>query len=168
MDQGTQRILDLEAIREVHYRYCRGIDRRDWDLVRSCFHPDATDDHGEYAGGVDGLVEYAKAGTLRFESTFHMTGNQLIEIDGDAAWAERYAIAYHRLAATGDAPAADWVVNTRFVDRMERRDGEWRIARRVCIIDSQRSDPVSPVQGEWATAGYLHGRRDRNDPSYER
>ncbi|MEI6002085.1 hypothetical protein H3V53_34635 [Paraburkholderia bengalensis] len=32
-------------------RYCRGIDRIDWDLVRTCYHPDAFDEHGSSGGG---------------------------------------------------------------------------------------------------------------------
>lgn len=84
------------------------------------------------------------------------------------AWAERYAIACHRCPASGDAEARDWIVNARFVDRMERRSGAWRIAHRACVIDSHRTDPVLPGAGEWADAGYLRGKRDRTDPSYAR
>lgn len=32
----------------------------DLDLIRSCYHPDAIDDHGDYVGGVDGFIEYAR------------------------------------------------------------------------------------------------------------
>ena len=35
MDPKLQRLLDEAEIRDVHLRYCRGIDRMDFDLVRS-------------------------------------------------------------------------------------------------------------------------------------
>jgi hypothetical protein len=51
------------------------------------------------------------------------------------------------------------------VDRMERRNGEWRIADRVVVLDSQRSDPVprdlAPLEN------FTVGRRDKKDPSYK-
>ncbi|MEY3566868.1 MAG: hypothetical protein RLZ19_882, partial [Actinomycetota bacterium] len=43
-------VVAREHIRDVVYRYARGVDRRDFDLVRSCYHPDATDDHGPFTG----------------------------------------------------------------------------------------------------------------------
>jgi hypothetical protein len=47
----------------------------------------------------------------------------------------------------------------RYLDRFERRGGEWRIAFRQVLVDIARPglDP-----GEFAA-----GRRDRRDPSYE-
>ena len=32
----------------------------------------------------------------------------------------------------------------RYVDQFERRAGVWKIARRVCVFDWQRMDPVPP------------------------
>ena len=31
--------------------------RRDMDMVRSCYHPDATDAHGHYNGDVEGFIQ---------------------------------------------------------------------------------------------------------------
>ena len=165
MEKSLQRLLDVEAIKEVHIRYCRGVDRRDWDLLRSCYHPDATDDHGDYVGGIEGFIEYCKVGTLTFESTSHVTGNQLVEVDGDTAWAEHYAVAFHRLPASASGPAKDVVVNARYVDRFERRNGEWRIAYRVIVVDSERELPAGE---RWSPPVLYRGRRDKTDPSYAR
>ncbi|MER2157629.1 nuclear transport factor 2 family protein, partial [Rhodococcus sp. (in: high G+C Gram-positive bacteria)] len=41
MDRALQDLIDKQAIREVVLTYCRGIDRLDFDLVRSAYHPDA-------------------------------------------------------------------------------------------------------------------------------
>lgn len=160
---ALQKLIDQAEIREVHLRYCRGVDRMDWDLVRSCYHPDATDDHGGYSGAIDGYLTWVASALSRYESTQHFTGNQLVEIDGDHAWAEHYAIVTHRRAATESERAADLVVNVRYIDRMERRDGVWRIARRVVIADSDRLDPVEET---WVGGKVAIGRRDRTDASY--
>lgn len=166
LDPALQRLLDETAVKNVHLRYCRGIDRMDWDLVRSCYHPGAADDHGPYRGDVDGFISWVSGVLGDFESTTHFSGNQIVEVDGDVAWHEAYARAYHRMAATSDAPAQDWVLNLRYADRMERRDGEWRIADRVCAYDSARTDTVAGSDSlgeEWQ-----RGRRDHTDPSYRR
>lgn len=165
MEEEMRRLIDEAEIRKVHMRYCRGIDRMDWELIRSCYHPDAIDDHGEYVGGVDGFIDYCKAGCPTFVSTTHFTGNQLIEVDGTVAWAETYARAYHRVAGTDGQPDKDLVVNTRYVDRFEKRAGEWRIAHRKVVVDTDRVDVVNE---RWVPESQLRSRRDATDPSYLR
>jgi hypothetical protein len=99
----------------------------------------------------------------RYTLTWHNTGNQLVEVDGDAAWAEHYTISSHRMAADEDGPERDWIAHGRYIDRMEKRDGTWRIARRKMLVDYTRMDPV----GEGVPSGGIGGAtRDRDDPSY--
>jgi ketosteroid isomerase-like protein len=161
-----QRLVDEAAIRRLHLEYCRGIDRRDWDLVRSCYHPDAIDYHGPFTGGVEQFIEWGKQFTDAVESTTHFVGNQLIDVDGDVAWHEAYCRAYHRLRATPGTPALDWIVNLRYLDRMERRDGVWKIADRLVVHDSDRRDLVAG-DGQ-LSAGWLKGGFADEDPSYNR
>jgi hypothetical protein len=156
------------AIMDVQKRYCRGVDRRDFAMVRDCFHPDAELDYGFYAGGVDGFMKHAEAGLASYEATTHFIGNQLVELDDDSAWAEHYVIAYHRCPAERGTPEHDFICNFRYVDRMEWRpgeaeDGAWKIARRVLLVDSWRRQPL-PDLGPGSTQ--VPGRRDRSDPSY--
>ncbi|MEW9856472.1 nuclear transport factor 2 family protein [Novosphingobium sp. M1R2S20] len=164
-DAAVQSLLDEDAIKRLHLRYCRGVDRMDWDLIRSCYHPDAVDDHGEYVGGIDGFIAYAKANLPSFASTNHCVCNQLVEVRGDTAFAEHYAIAYHRLPPEGGEPERDWIANVRYVDRLERRNGEWRIAHRRSIVDADR---VEVVRQGLVPPDQMRGSRDRSDPSYER
>jgi SnoaL-like domain len=118
-----QRLLDQGEIRDVIYRYCRGIDRRQYDLVRSCYHPDAIDDHAGFRGNVDEFISYVAKGLPVYEGTMHFIGNVLIEPDGDQARAESYIVAHHRLAAREAKPERDYVVGLRYVDDFERRNG---------------------------------------------
>ena len=95
-------LVAQQELRDLYHRYCRGIDRRDLDLVRDCYHPDATDDHGEYSGGVDGFIDHVRASLTRFERTMHVLGNILVEQspdDPDEARGEAYG-----LPTTGSPP----------------------------------------------------------------
>lgn len=164
-DDVLQRFIDEQEIKNVHQRYCRGVDRMDWELVRSCYHPDATDDHGDYVGDVEGFIEYGKANLPNFESTNHCICNQVVEVQGDVAFAEHYAIAYHRIPARDGEPVKDWIANTRYVDRFERRNGEWRIAARRTLVDADRVEIVTETL---IPPTEMRGSRDRTDPSYDR
>lgn len=166
MDEELRRFLDEEAVKKVHVRYCRGIDRMDFDLIRSCYHPDAIDDHGEFVGGIDEFIEYGKANLPTFLSTNHFICNQFVEVQGDVAFAEHYGIAYHRMPAGEDGLEKDWIATIRYIDRFERRNGEWRIAHRRSLVDSDRIDPV--LESLIPRGGPMSGVRDRSDPSYER
>jgi hypothetical protein len=95
--------------------------------------------------------------------TWHNTGNQLVEVDGSAAWAEHYTISSHRIAADEAGPERDFVAYGRYVDRVENRDGVWRISRRTYLLDFTRTDPVCPSEPRFGTRG---GARDRSDASY--
>lgn len=177
-------VVDRAAIHQQLVRYCRGIDRRDLELVRSTYHPDAFDDHGSYKGDVEGFLAFVKNEVhSRFRTTMHKLGQSLIEIEGDVARAESYAICHHVTAeevAEGgpDAPSdttldgsprasaprasrdvADMVMGIRYVDRFERRDGEWRIARRELRWEWVRTDRLEALDPGWT-----HGRVDGRDP----
>ena len=145
MAQTMATVLAERAIRQVGLRYCRGIDRQDFDLVRSCYHADATDDHGDFSGGVEAFIAYCQRELVRFESTTHFMGNALVELTGtSSAVCETYVMAIHRVPASRTKPIRDFVVGLRYGDRFECRDGDWRIAQRVCLFDWTRTDPVVP------------------------
>ncbi len=150
-------------IRRVLLRYARGVDRLDLDLVRACYHPDATDSHGSFEGGVDELVTWVERVLRRYDATMHFLGNPLVELtDDDTAAVETYGIAFHR--AAGGPPERNLVTGFRFVDRFECRDDEWRIAHRVAVTEWSRIDR----EDDWwpVPDGMLKGRRDRTDPVY--
>jgi hypothetical protein len=163
---GLQALLDKQAIHEVLLRYCRGIDRCDEELVRSAYHPDATDDHGIYRGGVDGFVAWVIPGLREtYAGTSHVLGNVLVELDGDVAHSEAYVTAWHLF--TKDGADHNWIFSGRYVDRFERREGAWKIARRVTICDWEQLTPWR--RGEVVPAGtFTAGSRSREDPVYDR
>ena len=158
-------LVAQQEIRDVLIRYTRGVDRMDPELVRSSYWPGAHDDHGAFQGTVEEFIEWLKV-LEHFDATMHFIGNQLVEVDGDVAHAESYCVAYHRRCARDGEQGHDLVLGLRYVDRLERRDGEWRIADRRCVFDWSRHDPIT---AEWdLPPEALKGRRDRSDPAYDR
>jgi hypothetical protein len=165
LPKTVEEMLAEAAIREIQMRYCRACDRMDFELLRNCFHPDASLDYGFFAGGVDAFIDMGREGLLTYEKTTHVTGNQLVEVTGDRAWAEHYTLATHRCPANETSPLRDFITSIRYVDDVQRRDGEWRIARRVLILDWVRTEPVVEF-GPWPQV--QAGKRDRTDASYVR
>jgi hypothetical protein len=161
-----QRLVDESAIQSTLARYARAIDRMDFELLRTCYHPDAIDDHGVYTGGVEGFITYLEASLPRSESTTHFLGLPQIELAGDVAWVETQCLAILRFAAADGKPERDRLAKVRYCDRFERREGEWRIAHRLVAYDPGRIDPV--VEGPGYGEAHTLGRRDRDDAAYRR
>jgi len=163
MKKTIEDVVAEAAIKDLQIRYCRSCDRMDFELMRSCFHPDATTDYGFFGGSVDDFIAAAQAQLPAFVRTTHNTGNQLVEVNGDTAWAEHYTVATHRMAEDAVGPERDFVTAVRYIDRVECRNGDWRIAKRVLVLDWWRTDAVVKI-GE--APGVEGQKRDRSDPSY--
>ena len=149
--QFATEMADREAIRDCLYRYCRGIDRLDIELIESAYWPDASDEHGNFiARSAREFIEHAVPILKSIEMTTHFLGNVLIEIDGDRAAVESYVRAFHRMRRP-DGTAYDHVSSSRFIDRMERRSDEWRIAHRIVVRDWFRefNDAFAWNEGEF-------------------
>jgi len=148
---------------EVLARYARGVDRCDLDLVRSAYHPGAYDDHGGYQGDVEGFIDWVESTVMgSFDCTMHKLGNTLIEVDGDTAYGETYAIAHH--IQRSQSPATDLIMGVRYLDQFERRSGEWRIAHRQMSFEWERSAVIGQADERGFPEGSLRGRRDGSDP----
>ena len=151
-------LLDKAQIHDVLMRYSRGVDRGDGEPVVSCFHPDATLDMGRgpmsAAALAEGIAKMTATGTM------HFIGNEYVEVDGDTAYSETYFISYATI--TDSDRSATRSRGGRYLDRFERRDGQWKIARRLLVDEWSRLDdlPVPP-----APPGRV-GLRSKDDPVY--
>jgi hypothetical protein len=158
--RALETLLDKQTIYEVLLRYCRGIDRVDMELVRSCYHPGAIDHHTGFEGDRDEFVLWVEPALRRFAGTMHMVGNHLVDIDGDVGHSETYCTAFH--VADPAAPESVGVTTgLRYVDRFERWDGEWRIVERFALREWVRLEPnqrqADPAEGPTG----VRGRADR-------
>jgi hypothetical protein len=161
MSDALRALVDKQEIHEQLLRYCRGVDRRDRAMLDGVFHPDAVADYGALTMAGETIPDDILAAAESMRETQHLITNVLIELDGDSAVSESYFV----VVATVDY---DGVPHTRiragrYVDRLDRRDREWRIAHRTVVDDWSRLDP----QGE-RPAGTTSrvGRRAPDDVIY--
>lgn len=131
-------LADLQArqdITDTLIRYARGNDRADEELIRSCFHPDATLKFGGFDGAASDFVGFAMKIVRPLKWCAHHISNVFIEIKGDMAVSECYYFAHHhRVTKTGDGEE-DAFIEGRYIDRHERRNGVWKIAHRRGVGD---------------------------------
>ena len=167
-DSDVQALVAREEIRHLLTRYCRGVDRKLWDEVAACYHDDAYDSHGTYAGGLSGLLEWFKDRHATVDTSIHFIGNVHIEAMGDHAVAETYffhlrrvptsevggAQISHRCAeGTCEGSLVEIHMFGRYLDKFELRAGVgWRISSRHVVADTRTLYCVGadfPMSGGW-------------------
>lgn len=175
------RLADRMMIQDTLYRLSRAVDRLDCEAIRDCYHPDAYDNHGPYSGNVEGFIEWIRN---RHQNnvvySMHKLGNILIEFARlDLALVETYVWCVQRYSPHAKAALAqlsggkegkpgvgmDLFSGSRYIDRFERRNGQWRVLRRTLVMDWKTmlevpSDVPQPLP-TWPT-----GRRDKEDPLF--
>ena len=153
-------------------RYIRGCDRRDYDLVRAAYHPDAYDDHGPYKGGPEGLIDWVQKYNKEAYQMMHHCSPCHIEIDGNKALVETYCILLQEMKAivNGTESLRQIVIPLRYVDRFEKRDGSWKIAHRVVVYEQLIDEPLEAqkVEGQRRLGpAYTQALRSQEDPVYK-
>lgn len=164
LEEQVRRLIDHEEIRQAMYSYARGVDRNDADLLRAAYHSDAWDDHGNFQGGPEDVVKTIRSHAAEIPSSMHHIGNILIDLAGDVANVESYFVSYHQRNLEGKAFTRTRA--GRYIDRFERRGGQWRIARRMVIDDWSRLDEVVATAVEVGRSNKV-GTRNRSDASYQ-
>lgn len=171
-DPRLAAFLDKAEINEVLMRYGRGVDRADEECLKSCYHPDAIEEHGSaYVGPAVGYIEGAVGRIRKMGAMAHYICNVHIDlVEADLAYAEAYVLTFVRFHK-GDE-SWDTFTGGRIVDRFERREGAWKIAHRKLAFDWNHDIPSS--EG-WCLGMFnldhsaMHfGRKDREDLSYQR
>jgi hypothetical protein len=155
----VRELLDRQAILDCLNRYNRGVDRCDEDLLLSAYHEDATECHGTFTGPPAEFARSIRSAQASWSGSQHHITNHLVEIEGDVANAETYFVVLSQRHGEDQLG----LVGGRYIDRLERRDGNWRIALRVVVIDVGADVPARPAPNRIAQP-----RQDRSDPSYQR
>lgn len=132
VSQIRDEMADREAIRDCLYRYSRGIDRAEPELLRTVYWPGAMDYHTGFTGTAEEFIEWALPRLAAMEDQIHMIGNILIRLDGGTAKVESYL--WSVCVVPGDEPRQVMVCG-RYLDRFEKRNDEWRIAERMVVHD---------------------------------
>jgi hypothetical protein len=156
-----ENFLEREQIRDCIARLARGEDRRDAELISACYWPDSTSDYGVFVGTFDKYLAWVVPGSPAIPVTQHVLGQSVIELQGDAARVETQVISYHRVNMGKEE--RDTVIGGRYLDRIERRGSEWRIAQRTMLYDWFQDFGLSidwskGVMGLPFSAGHYPGR----------
>ncbi len=130
-----------QDIAEVLVRYATGIDRRDWDLFRSCFASDCVADYGDIGTweSADAITDFMVTAHAGMGHTMHRISNIAIDVQGggDRAVARCYV--------DGMLMAADGQTGFNpigfYDDELVRTPDGWRIVRRTFTMVTFRTLP---------------------------
>lgn len=164
MDARLVALADKQAITEALMRYCHGVDRCDLAMLKSAFWADGTVDYGVTRGPSHGFCEALVPHLLTMRSTMHNLSNILISLDDDSAWAMSNCVAYHQTDGA-DGPT-ELIAGGRYLDDLERRGGEWRIARRLYVLDWNRTGASGQSEEGLFAQLTNRGARYPDDPYY--
>ncbi len=157
-------LKDRQAILDCIYREARGRDRHDAALTASAYWPDGQDEHGPVPFSLSDYPEIANKGhAFAFAANAHNITNHLCEIEADSAFCESYVMG-GLLSHDGQTCK---IAMGRYVDQLERRNGEWRILWRRSIVDMSLEGDASWLEAD-AIRGFLKGERSQGDVSYQR
>lgn len=154
------RLLSVQALRELSAAYCASLDRADAALMLSLFHADGAVITGDERTPIADYAPAAIAAVLADTLTaYHVLSNERFAIDGDRATGESYVQATSIVA--GPEGESELRFAGRYLDRFERRDGRWAFLTRTFILDWSRAQPSRPIEG----LPFPRGARGAADPA---
>ncbi|MGD6749716.1 nuclear transport factor 2 family protein [Streptomyces sp. BH105] len=164
--RDVQYLKDRTAILDVITRHARGCDRHDVDLITAAYHADGVDEHGTTVNTGTAYGDWANAAHAATSQVHtHNVTTHTCDIDGDSAHAESYAI----VVLLGSDGRTAQFISGRYLDHLERRDGQWRITVRRSTVEVMFLADASVLQSSFfKEQGYLKGTRDTTDLSYRR
>jgi len=164
-----------QAIWENELEYTRGLDRHDEALERAVFWPDAAISYGT-AVPYEELASWANAGHANSAAHQHHVTGLTLDVDGASAHEEGYILfssdmSRERALDAAGAPTPGRVVagslatlgTGRYVNRYERRNGDWRM-----IVHEYVNDISMRLEAVDLCADGCIGRWDSSDISYLR
>ena len=164
--KDVQYLKDRADILDCIAAHARGCDRHDVSLLTSTYHDDGIDEHGKMKIPGPGYAAWANAvhGATSQAHMHHIT-THTCKIDGDEAHAESYVVV---TLLSNDGKGATMMCG-RYIDRLERRDGAWKLAVRRATVELAFAADASLLQAEFfKNQRFIKGTRDPSDLSYER
>lgn len=130
LEQQVQHLLDLQAIRDLCFEYCRAADEADGDAWAAVF---TEDGEFEIIGdkvyrGREELAEKCRSA----REIIHIGVDSKITIDGDTAKHEHKMIAFHRNIPRD---AMEFASTLTVTDSYVKKSGKWLIKRRTSDLD---------------------------------
>ncbi|MBR0754350.1 nuclear transport factor 2 family protein [Bradyrhizobium jicamae] len=166
-------VAELEArtaIEDCLKRFARAVDRQDWTAAREAYHDGAFDDHGFFKGPPDEFLAHIEKLHSQQDHSMHFNTNVLIEFQSrDRAFVETYVLVLQRYRAgapnvPSGAAGLRNLASARYLDRFEKRKGEWRVVHRTLVFGDIVGEPLKalPVFPE----GFTEQKHGLDDPLY--
>lgn len=159
----AERIADQLAISEIHATHSRGLDRHEPAAIKSCYWEDAQVDYGAFKGPAHTFADLVVPALQdQYELTRHALSNTLFHFEGDSATTETYVHAAHLAPDASE----ETLVYGRYLDRLEKRDGQWKMAFRQVVIEWSNRYSVSDERDGPAFKDLTRGGHHPSDPVY--
>jgi hypothetical protein len=169
MDKAISELLDKQAITEALYRYCRSMDRMDKDLLRTVFFPEATIQYMPdlIHRSTEEFMDWVWGHHEQFLIHSHQVTCTQIELNGDKAASEAYG--QSKVVAARLPNGRLKLISTmgRYLDRWERRNGQWKIAHRLYCADIHAESEIPDAMPSAASLSRRDPRDPTKDPSYK-
>lgn len=134
MDQQLQELLDKKACEDVLMRYGRTLDWLDHAGQESCFWPDAEIDYGFFQGSGADWTPTVMAVETASPRRWHVSTGVMVQVAGTEAKSECYGLSVGT-AENEQGELVDFMFGGRYLDELQKRDGQWRISKRSYIAD---------------------------------
>ncbi|MDV7354329.1 nuclear transport factor 2 family protein [Rhodococcus oxybenzonivorans] len=166
LQRDVQYLMDRSEILDCVSKHSRGCDRHDSDLLGSTYHVDGVDEHGTSTNLGPDYARWANAvHAASSRAHTHNVTTHTCEIDGDTAHCESYVL----VGLLYQDGTTVQLLNGRYLDRLERREGTWRIAVRRSTVEWTATADASLLQSPFFTKqAFVKGTRDKDDLSYQR
>jgi hypothetical protein len=175
IESQLMHVADYRAVLDNELQYTRGLDRHDEGLINASFWADAQASYGTLVS-MDELAVWANESHAASAAHQHHVTTLTLDVDRDTAHEEGYILysSDARRDTSFDSegvPTPGRVVagsfatlgTGRYVNRYERRDGEWRM-----IVHEYVHDISMPLEAVDLCARGCLGRWDSSDISYLR
>ena len=133
-------LADKQSCADVILSWGLYRDQRRWPELLSTFHSDGEIAVSWFRGPFAQFVEHCKRGG----PSKHLIMPPLVRVAGERALAETSIVILVRQVI--DSLPVDMTSRARFLDRIERREREWKILERAAVYEQDRLDPVVPSE----------------------
>jgi hypothetical protein len=164
--RDVEYLKDRQAILDCVAMQAQGHDRHDIALMTSAFHEDGFDEHGTAVTPGPKYGEWANAThSAGSQVNMHHITTHVCEIVGEVAHADSYVMG----AMLNHDGVTARLLCGRYIDRLEKRDGVWRIVVRRSTVEVAFTADASILETDvFRDRHFSKGSRDKKDLSYQR
>ncbi|HWA22947.1 MAG TPA: nuclear transport factor 2 family protein [Caulobacterales bacterium] len=140
----VQRLVDEAEIVKLAASLDDAVDRKDWAAARACFEDEVDVDFSSLGGTpsritATGLVGNWQTALTPEKQSFHLRGDPVVTIAGDAATMVSHGYAWNKLTTAKGEPL--WEVWGVYEHRFARSPQGWRISGMKFVKTHERGDP---------------------------